>query len=100
MFVKKFFFLQVYNINFGYTQVLFMGSVPRINCLPTIKNIIEQIKVFQLHNNYLIHWKLSNYIIVGNSKAAKGLLVYLEVSSICTANSISLSQSSRQLLYR
>jgi len=24
---------QFYKINFGYTQVLFMGSVPRINCL-------------------------------------------------------------------
>lgn len=24
-------------MNFGYTQVLFMGSVPRINCLPNIK---------------------------------------------------------------
>ena len=23
-------------VNFGYTQVLFMGSVPRINCLLTI----------------------------------------------------------------
>ena len=23
----------IYNINFGYTQVLFMGSVPRINYL-------------------------------------------------------------------
>ena len=25
-----------YNINFGYSQVLFMGSVPRINCLLAI----------------------------------------------------------------
>jgi hypothetical protein len=25
--------MQFYNINFGYTQVLFMGSVPRINYL-------------------------------------------------------------------
>lgn len=25
--------LQIYKINFGYTQVLFMGSVPRINRL-------------------------------------------------------------------
>ncbi|EHY51766.1 uncharacterized protein HMPREF1120_11008 (mitochondrion) [Exophiala dermatitidis NIH/UT8656] len=39
-------------------------------------------------------------IKISNSKAAKGLLVYLEVSSICTAIPISLSQSSRQLLYR
>ena len=29
-------FKQFYKINFGYTQVLFMGSVPRINCLLTI----------------------------------------------------------------
>lgn len=35
-----------------------------------------------------------------NSKAAQGLLVYLEVSSIFTAIAISLSQSQRQLLYR
>ena len=28
--------LQFYKINFGYTQVLFMGSVPRINCLLAI----------------------------------------------------------------
>lgn len=27
---------QFYKINFGYTQVLFMGSVPRINCLLAI----------------------------------------------------------------
>ena len=25
--------LEIYKINFGYTQVLFMGSVPRINYL-------------------------------------------------------------------
>ena len=44
----------------------------------------------------------NSYIIasISNSKAAKGLLVYLEVNSICTAIPISLSQSSRQLLYR
>ena len=58
-------------MNFGYTQVLFMGSVPRINCLLIMLNIIEQIKVFQLHQtitlysvNYLI------IIIISNSKAA------------------------------
>ena len=28
--------MQFYKINFGYTQVLFMGSVPRINCLLAI----------------------------------------------------------------
>jgi len=28
--------LEIYKINFGYTQVLFMGSVPRINCLLAI----------------------------------------------------------------
>lgn len=44
-------------------------------------------------NSYIIAW-------ISNSKAAKGLLVYLEVNSICTAIPISLSQSSRQLLYR
>jgi len=41
-----------------------------------------------------------SYSITSNSKAAKGLLVYLEVNSICTAIPISLSQSLRQLLYR
>ena len=63
--------LQIYIMNFGYTQVLFMGSVPRINCLLIILNIIEQIKVSQLHQtitlysvNYLI------IVIISNSKAA------------------------------
>ena len=40
-----------------------------------------------------------NTLVISNSKAAQGLLVYLEVNSICTAIPISLSQSSRQLLY-
>ena len=38
--------------------------------------------------------------IISNSKAAQGLLVYLEVNCICTVIPISLSQSQRQLLYR
>ena len=41
-----------------------------------------------------------SHAMTSNSKAAQGLLVYLEVNSICTAIPISLSQSSRQLLYR
>jgi len=48
-----------------------MGSVPRINCLLIILNIIEQIKVSQLYQtitlysvNYLI------IVIISNSKAA------------------------------
>lgn len=28
-------------MNFGYTQVLFVGSVPRINCLLIIKSIYK-----------------------------------------------------------
>ena len=43
---------------------------------------------------------IKSYPVISNSKAAKGLLVFLEVSSICTAIVISLSQSLRQLLYR
>ena len=43
---------------------------------------------------------VKSYPIISNSKAAKGLLVYLEVSCICTAITISQSQSLRQLLYR
>ena len=41
-----------------------------------------------------------SYLTISNSKAAWGLLVYLDLGSIFTANSISLSQSLRQLLYR
>jgi hypothetical protein len=40
------------------------------------------------------------YPITSNSKAAWGLLVYLEIGSIFTAIPISLSQSLRQLLHR
>lgn len=43
---------------------------------------------------------VKSYPVISNSKAAKGLLVYLEVSCICTAITISPSQSPRQLLYR
>lgn len=91
-------------MNFGYTQVLFVGSVPRINCLPIFKSIFQETNkgVSLLLSNYLILSK-SSYILTfatGNSKAAQGLLVYLEVNSICTAIPISLRQSSRQLLYR
>ena len=43
---------------------------------------------------------VTSYPISSNSKAAQGLLVYLEISSICTAITISPSQSLRQLLYR
>ena len=43
---------------------------------------------------------VKSHPVISNSKAAKGLLVFLEVSSICTAIIISPSQSSRQLLYR
>ena len=41
-----------------------------------------------------------SYPITRNSKAAQGLLVYLEVNCICTVIPISPSQSQRQLLYR
>src|ERR1044072_1941192 len=40
------------------------------------------------------------YPITSNSKAAWGLLVYLEIGSIFTAIPVSLSQSLRQLLHR
>ena len=59
-------------MNFGYTQVLFMGSVPRINCLPNIKkNTIDQLKVFQFYQTITLY--TGNYLIIfmhGNSKAA------------------------------
>lgn len=61
-----------------------------------------QIKVFHY---YLINYLMSlncpqPYLVISNSKAAQGLLVYLEVNCICTVMPISLSQSWRQLLYR
>jgi hypothetical protein len=40
------------------------------------------------------------YPLTSNSKAAWGLLVYLEIGSIFTAIPVSLSQSLRQLLHR
>jgi len=40
------------------------------------------------------------YLITSNSKAAWGLLVYLEIGSIFTAIPVSLSQPLRQLLHR
>ena len=40
------------------------------------------------------------YPITSNSKAAWGLLVYLEIGSIFTAIPVSLSQPLRQLLHR
>jgi hypothetical protein len=40
-------------VNFGYTQVLFMGSVPRINCLLTIvpskKKVNLNINIYKLY---------------------------------------------------
>lgn len=54
---------------------------------------IKNLSTLYTYNSYTL-------ISISNSKAAKGLLVYLEVNSICTAIPISLSQSSRQLLYR
>lgn len=58
-------------MNFGYTQVLFMGSVPRINCLPVIMNIIEQIKVSQFYQTITLYAEIHHTILViGNSKAA------------------------------
>ena len=110
---------------FGHTQLLFMGSVPRINCLLLIVSRLSGLVL----NNWFIKCStlinqlyLYNTFIKGvslllcqlpysleltllyptnnNSKAAKGLLVYLEVNCICTVITISLSQSLRQLLYR
>jgi hypothetical protein len=43
---------------------------------------------------------VKSYPVTSNSKAAWGLLVYLEIGSIFTAIPISLSQSLRQLLHR
>ena len=43
---------------------------------------------------------VKSYPVTSNSKAAWGLLVYLEIGSIFTAIPVSLSQSLRQLLHR
>src|SRR5271156_1911632 len=82
---------QFYKINFGYTQVLFMGSVPRINCLLVIvpfkglyikhnnANMTNKIKVFQLYLQEIISIShqlpytlilVKSYPITSNSKAA------------------------------
>jgi hypothetical protein len=58
-------------------------------------NMTDRVKVFHLYlNNDLIYYnKHPSYPITSCSKAAKGLLVYLEVNCICTVIIISLSQS-------
>ena len=103
-----------------------MGSVPRINHLlaivsrdlspfldyvQTSVNIIH-VNLFYWYNNQskgvsIISLQLpyslipvTLYPITSNSKAAWGLLVYLEIGSIFTAIPISLSQPLRQLLHR
>ena len=50
-------FKQFYKINFGYTQVLFMGSVPRINCLLVIVPLLEMIKN---HVKYIYQYEKLN----------------------------------------
>ena len=42
---------QFYQINFGYTQVLFMGSVPRINRLLTTVSQIIVCNINVTHSN-------------------------------------------------
>ena len=51
--------LQFYKIKFGYTQVLFMGSVPRINCLLAI--------VPYLVNSLLYSYTNKNYLLITNN---------------------------------
>jgi hypothetical protein len=64
-------------------------------------NITAKVKVFQFcHPTTLYPKTCPLYPITSNSKAAWGLLVYLEIGSIFTAIPISLSQSLRQLLHR
>ncbi len=103
-----------------------MGSVPRINHLLAIfswvwynlpplmdyidvsynnvtysADITSKVKVFQFHLSITLFSKTcSLYLIASNSKAAWGLLVYLEIGSIFTAIPVSLSQPLRQLLHR
>ena len=112
--------MQFYKIKFGYSQVLFLGSVPRINCHLAIVPLFifnKWLKTNPLTRtvqydkrskgvsilSYQLPYTLKlvpSYPITSNSKAAKGLLVHLEVNCICTVIPISLSQSLRQLLYR
>jgi len=55
--------LQFYKIKFGYTQVLFMGSVPRINCLLAIVPYLVNSLLYEYTNkNYLLI--MNNYIII------------------------------------
>ena len=106
-----------------------MGSVPRINHLLAIvswvwynlppfmdyiqtsatimynvtysTDITTKVKVFQFYRSTTLFSKTcSLYPITSNSKAAWGLLVYLEIGSIFTAIPVSLSQPLRQLLHR
>ena len=95
-----------------------MGSVPRINHLLAIVSWDEShfwITIYKnrsywynnqskgvtiMYSTTLFTRTCSLYPITSNSKAAWGLLVYLEIGSIFTAIPISLSQSLRQLLHR
>ena len=64
-------------------------------------DITTRVKVFQFC--YQLPYSLKPvklYPITSNSKAAWGLLVYLEIGSIFTAIPILLSQPLRQLLHR
>ena len=70
-------------------------------CLKNSTYITTRVKVFQLcHTTTLFARTCSLYPITSNSKAAWGLLVYLEIGSIFTAVPVSLSQWLRQLLHR
>ena len=62
--------MQYYNINFGYTQVLFMGSVPHINRLLVIVPFITKVTSYDKTNKgvsivftayYLIRYNLFDH---------------------------------------
>lgn len=64
-------------------------------------DITNRVKVFHYCKSTTLSLKLVPlYPITSNSKAAWGLLVYLEIGSIFTAIPVSLSQPLRQLLHR
>jgi len=70
--------MQFYEINFGYSQVLFMGSVPRINCHLAIVPLLRVIQydkwskgvsIISHQLPYTLQLIIS-YPITSNSKAA------------------------------
>ena len=64
--------MQFYNINFGYSQVLFMGSVPRINRHLAIVPLLQGLKTGTLI--YIINYTETS-VLVQYDKWSKGVSI-------------------------